>query len=55
MTGPLTYPPEIVIEGKIDLPPEFEACSAFGQGSNEVRFELTWLLIEFVIELIGGW
>ena len=48
MTGPLTYPPEIVIESKIDLPPEF------GQGSNEVGFELTWLLIEFVIELLGG-
>lgn len=49
MTGPLTYPPGIVIEGKINLPLEF------GQGGNEVGFELTWLLIEFVIELIGGW
>jgi hypothetical protein len=33
MNGPLTYPPEIVIESKIGLPPEF------GHGSNEVGFE----------------
>ena len=53
MTGPLTYPPEIVIESKIDLPPEILSYSGcFEQASNEVGFELACLLVEFVIELL---
>ena len=46
MTGPLTYPPAIVIESTIDLPPEF------GQGRVEVGGELIGVLIEMVFELL---
>jgi hypothetical protein len=43
MTGRLTYPPEIVIESTIDLPPEY--------GPNmEGHFELA----VFVVELAFG-
>ena len=55
MTGPLTYPPEIVIESKIDLPPETRSYSGcFEHASNEVGFELACFLVEFVIELLGA-
>ena len=54
MTGPLTYPPEIVIESKINLPPEIGGyAGCFEHPSNEVGFELACLLVEFVIELLG--
>jgi hypothetical protein len=47
MTGPLTYPPEILIESTVELPPEFG-----GEGINEVWIELVvGLAIEFVVEL----
>lgn len=46
MAGPLTYPPEIVIESTIELPPEFG-----GEGINEVWIELFGLAIEFVVDL----
>jgi|HubBroStandDraft_4_1064222.scaffolds.fasta_scaffold1794996_2 hypothetical protein len=32
MTGPLTYPPEIVIESTIDLPPESTRPARIGCG-----------------------
>ena len=52
MTGPLTYPPEIVIESKIDLPPEFWQE---GTGmSIEVYFDLALLIIEIVTGLLEG-
>jgi len=51
MTGPLTYPPEIVIESKIDLPPEYEPPVDNGKWmSPEVCFEL----VVFAIELVGN-
>ena len=46
MVGPLTYPPEILIESTVELPPEFGT-----EGINEVWFELIGLAIEFVVEL----
>jgi hypothetical protein len=47
MAGPLTYPPEIVIESTVDLPPEF------GQDASiEVSGELIGVLIEMVFELL---
>lgn len=55
MIGPLTYPPEIVIESKIDLPPGIASYSGgFERASNEVGFELACFLVEFVIELLGA-
>lgn len=49
MTGPLTYPPEIVVESRIDLPPDF------GNGANiEVCRELAMFMIEIVVELLGS-
>ena len=46
MAGPLTYPPEILIESSVELPPEL------GKGQvNEAWFELIGLVIEFVVEL----
>jgi hypothetical protein len=46
MTGPLTYPPEIVIESTIDLPPE---CGANVEGG----FEFAVFVIEFALELLS--
>lgn len=47
MTGPLTYPPDILIESTVELPPEFGA-----EGINEVCIELfVGLAIECLIEL----
>jgi hypothetical protein len=46
MAGPLTYPPEILIESTVELPAEFGEAEI-----NEVWFELIGLAIEFVIEL----
>ena len=46
MVGPLTYPPEILIESTVELPPEFGE-----EGINEVWLELIGLAIEFVVEL----
>jgi hypothetical protein len=51
MRGPLTYPPEIVIENKIDLPPEYETPVDNDKWmSAEVCFEL----VVFAIELVGN-
>ena len=51
MTGPLTYPPEIVIESTIDLPPEYEPPVDKGKWmSAEVYFEL----VVFAIEPVGN-
>ena len=51
MTGPLTYPPGIVIESKIDLPPGYEPPVDNGKWmSAEVCFEL----VVFAIELVGN-
>jgi len=51
MTGPLTYPPEIVIESKIDLPPGYEPPVDNGKWmSAEVCFEL----VVFAIELVAA-
>lgn len=43
MAGPLTYPPEIVIESTVELPPEF------GPDTSDA-----WIvvLIEMLIELL---
>jgi len=46
MAGPLSYPPEILMESTVELPPEFG-----DQGINEVPIELIGLVIEFLIEL----
>ena len=46
----LTYPLEIVIESDIELPPKYWQES--GDGSVEV--EAAWLLIEILLELLGG-
>ena len=47
MPNPLTYPPEITIESTVDLAPEF--WPALGK---EWGFELAWLFIEIVVELL---
>jgi hypothetical protein len=47
MAGPLTYPPEILIESTVELPPELGE-----EGINEVGVELMGLVIEFVIEFV---
>jgi hypothetical protein len=52
MTGPLTYPPETVIESTIDLPPEYDVPKHEGMGV-EVRFELVLVVIELVFGLLG--
>ena len=52
MTAPLTYPPEIVIESTVDLPPEYYVYEHEGM-SIEVRFELAMVVIELVIGLLG--
>jgi hypothetical protein len=54
MTGPLTYPPEIVIESTVGLPPEYDVPRLEGGMGFEVRFELAMLVIELVIGLLGG-
>jgi hypothetical protein len=52
MTGPLTYPPEIVIESTIDLPPEYDLP---GHGmSGEMLAEVLIIVIEVGLELLGG-
>jgi hypothetical protein len=53
MAGPLTYPPEIVIERTIDLPPEYDVPGHEGMGV-EVCCELAMVVIELVIGLLGG-
>ena len=53
MTGPLTYPPEIVIESTIDLPPEYDVPEQ-GSLGVEIGCELAMVLIEVVIGLLGG-
>lgn len=52
MIGPLTYPPEIVIESKIDLPADLPAD--FGQEHTgvEVYFEFAMMMIEIVAGLL---
>jgi len=45
MSGSLTYPPEIVIESTIDLPPEFGPRGGFELTEGQIEFGL------FVIEL----
>jgi hypothetical protein len=52
MTGPLTYPPEIIIESTIDLPPEY-GVSEYGI-SGEVLAEVLIIVIEVGLELLGG-
>jgi hypothetical protein len=53
MTGPLTYRPEIMIESKIDLPPEYESRAFQTQRlSAELCFELVVLTIEVVGNLL---
>lgn len=46
MPGPLSYPPEILIESTVDLPFEFG-----DQGIKEPWIEVAGLVIEFLIEL----
>jgi hypothetical protein len=53
MAGPLTYPPEIVIESTIELPLEYYVPEQGGIG-GEVCGELTVVVIELVIELLSG-
>jgi hypothetical protein len=53
MTGPLTYPPEIVIESTIDLPLEF-GPQAGGFEMTDGHIELGLFLIEVVFELLAG-
>ena len=48
MTGPLTYPPEIVIESTVELPPGFGPDGA----NAELYGELFGMLIEGAIELV---
>lgn len=48
MTGPLTYPPEILIESSVELPPELSGR----HGVNEAWFELIGLATEFLAELL---
>jgi hypothetical protein len=45
MTGPLTYPPQIVIESTIDLPPEYAP-------NMEGCFELAVFVVELAVELL---
>jgi hypothetical protein len=51
MAAPLTYPPEIVIESTIDLPPEYDLPEGM---AVEVCCELAMVAIELVIGLLGG-
>jgi hypothetical protein len=51
MAVPLTYPPEIVIESTVDLPPEFGPPAGFEL--TEAHLELGLFLIEFVFELLA--
>ena len=51
MIGPLTYPPEIVIESSIDLPPDYDVQEGIGV---EVCCELTMMVVELVIGLLVG-
>jgi hypothetical protein len=53
MSGPLTYPPEIVIESTIDLPPDYDLPGRGGVGF-EVCCELSLAAIELVIGLLCG-
>lgn len=52
MTGPLTYPPEIVIESKVDLPPEFGPTGGFEL--TDAHFELGLFVVESVFELLAN-
>ena len=58
MSGPLTYPPEIVIESSIELPPDFGLTGDFGPTEGfvltEGHLELGLFVVEFVFELIGA-
>ena len=45
MADPLTYPPEIIIESSIELPPS---------GDGSLGTDVAWLLIEIVLELLLG-
>ena len=53
MRGPLTYPPEIVIESTSDLPAVYDVPRHLGMGV-EVYCELAMVVIELVIGLLGG-
>jgi hypothetical protein len=53
MTGPLTYPPEIVIESTVELPPEYEVPS-MEAWVVEVCCELAMVVVELIIGLLGG-
>jgi hypothetical protein len=50
MAGPLTYPPKVVIESTVDLPPELGLTG----GTSADGFELIMLVIELVIGLLDG-
>ena len=52
MNGPLTYPPEIVIESTVDLPLDFGPTEGFVL--TEGHLELGLLVVELVFELIGS-
>lgn len=52
MTGPLSYPPEIVIESTVDLPPEFGPTGGFEL--TDAHFDLGFFVLEFVFELLGS-
>jgi hypothetical protein len=52
VNDPLTYPPEIVIESTIDLPPEYDVAEQ-GMGV-EICCELAMVVVELVIGLLGG-
>ena len=50
MTGSLTYPPEIVIESTVGLPPEYGPTGGFEL--TDAHFELGLFVVEFVFELL---
>lgn len=50
MPEPLTYPPEIVIESSIELPPEYGPPGGFEL--TEGHIELGVLLLEFVFTFV---
>ena len=53
MAGPLTYPPEIVVESTIELPPEYDVPEHAGMGV-ELCCELAMVVVELVFGFLGG-
>jgi len=51
MSEPLSYPPEILIESKVELPAEFITAGSNNGWNVAEMVELMILVIEFVIEL----